>query len=216
MKFGLVCQPKKLVNEFKIYPILVSMIGGFIDFILKVNYYLRAQLIRIFYTRIILRIQGVAIGKGTFISSVYFSWPHKVRIGANCIIEHAVFFKHDGPLTIGKSIIIGDKVFIGNNCEFNIKSKIEIGNHCLIASGCKFIDHDHGMALGKPMHQQDCSAATIVLEEDVWLGVNVVVLKGVRIGKGAVVAAGAVVNKFIPPLEIWGGIPAKKIGHRGA
>jgi acetyltransferase-like isoleucine patch superfamily enzyme len=52
------------------------------------------------------------------------------------------------------------------------------------------------------------------LEEDVWLGCHVVVLMGVKIGRGAVVAAGAIVNKNIPSYEIWGGVPAKKIGER--
>lgn len=56
----------------------------------------------------------------------------------------------------------------------------------------------------------------IVVEEDVWLGVNVVVLKGVTIGRGAVVGAGAVVTKSIPPFEIWAGIPAHRIGIRSA
>ena len=56
--------------------------------------------------------------------------------------------------------------------------------------------------------------AEIVLEEDVWLGVNVVVLKGVRIGRGAIVAAGAIVTKDVPSYEIWGGVPARRLGER--
>jgi acetyltransferase-like isoleucine patch superfamily enzyme len=54
----------------------------------------------------------------------------------------------------------------------------------------------------------------IIIGENVWLGCNVAVLKGANIGDGAVVAAGAVVTKSIPPYEIWGGVPAKKIGER--
>lgn len=57
--------------------------------------------------------------------------------------------------------------------------------------------------------------ARVYLEDNVWLGANVVVLTGVTIGAGAVVAAGAVLTKPVPPFEIWGGVPARKIGDRG-
>jgi acetyltransferase-like isoleucine patch superfamily enzyme len=60
------------------------------------------------------------------------------------------------------------------------------------------------------MHGQPAPKEEIILEEDVWLGCNVVVLKGCTIGKGAVVAAVAVVTKSIPAYEIWTGVPAKK------
>ena len=64
------------------------------------------------------------------------------------------------------------------------------------------------------MNRQPCPDAPIVLEDDVWLGVNVVVLKGVTIGRGAVVGAGAIVTKSIPACEIWAGVPARKVGTR--
>jgi len=70
------------------------------------------------------------------------------------------------------------------------------------------------MELGILVKNQIAPKSAIYIEEDVWFGCNVVVLKGVYIGKGAVIAAGAVVNKSIPPYEIWGGVPAKKIGVR--
>jgi acetyltransferase-like isoleucine patch superfamily enzyme len=99
-------------------------------------------------------------------------------------------------------------------CEFNIDHRIQIGNDCLIASGCRFVDHNHGMNLGNVMREQKSSGSAITLGDDVWLGCNVVVLSGVHIGNGAIVAAGAVVTKSILPYEIWGGVPAKKIGDR--
>jgi acetyltransferase-like isoleucine patch superfamily enzyme len=64
------------------------------------------------------------------------------------------------------------------------------------------------------MRKQSASMRRIKIGCDVWLGCNVTVLKGVNIGGGAVIAAGAVVTKSIPPYEIWGGVPAKKIGER--
>jgi acetyltransferase-like isoleucine patch superfamily enzyme len=147
-------------------------------------------------------------------SKLKFVWPHKTRIGKSCVIESGVQFKHDGPYSKGKSIVIGDYVFIGTGTEFNIKDSVIVGNNCLIASGCRFIDHDHGLSKNKLIRLQDCPSQPIKIEEDVWIGANVVVLKGVHIGKGAIVAAGAVVNKHVPAFEVWGGIPAKKIGVR--
>ncbi len=97
-----------------------------------------------------------------------------------------------------------------------MRRRIEIGADCLIASGCKFIDHDHGSARrDTPMREQSEGAeAEIILGEDVWLGVNVVILKGVHIGRGAIVGAGAVVTQTIREFEIWGGVPARKLGER--
>lgn len=56
--------------------------------------------------------------------------------------------------------------------------------------------------------------ADVIIEEDVWTGTNVVILKGVTIGRGSVVAAGAVVNKSCPPYSILGGVPAKVLKYR--
>ncbi len=161
------------------------------------------------------QIQGAHFGVGTRVPRLAMTWPHQVAVGAHCALEEDIFFKYDGYWQPGPSIIIQDRVFIGKGCEFNIRKHIEIGSDSLIASGCKFIDHDHEMSVGEgPMRGLSCPEAAIVLEEDVWLGVNVVVLKGVTIGRGAVVGAGAVVTKPIPPYEIWAGIPARKIGER--
>lgn len=54
----------------------------------------------------------------------------------------------------------------------------------------------------------------VTIEEDVWCGANVTILKGVAIGKGSVIAAGAVVTKNVGEYEIWGGTPARKIKNR--
>ncbi len=159
-------------------------------------------------------IQGARFGERTAVPRLFISWPHQLQVGDDCSLEDGVNFKFDGIWQAGPSIIVGNRVFVGRNCEFNITKGIEIGDDCLIASGCKFIDHDHGIALGIPMNIQPGIEAPIVLENDVWLGVNVVVLKGVSIGSGAIVAAGAVVTKNIGADEIWAGVPARKIRDR--
>jgi len=154
------------------------------------------------------------IGKGTHISKISVTWPHQVVLGKNCKLEDGVYFHYDGIYSNGPSIFIGDCVFIGNNTEFNSTTTIIIGDHALIAAGCKFIDHSHGFKHGQLIKTQKSSKKAITLGSDVWLGCNVVVLKGVTIGNGAVIAAGAVVTKPIPEYEIWAGVPAKKIGNR--
>lgn len=159
--------------------------------------------------------QGLSIGSTTLSSSVAFTWPHKVQIGNNCLIEEGVFFKHDGIWSDGKSIVVGDRVFLGRSVEFNVRKLVRIGNDSLIASGCKFIDHDHGFAdLNIPMRLQPGLEDAITIENDVWLGANVTILKGVSIKSGAIIAAGAVVTRSVPAYEIWGGVPASKFGDR--
>jgi acetyltransferase-like isoleucine patch superfamily enzyme len=158
--------------------------------------------------------QGLQVGRGTTLPQLSMTWPHQVRLGKNCMIESGSSFKFDGIWQTGPSIRIEDNVFIGAGCEFNIRSGIDIGNDSLIASGCKFIDHDHGIITNELMRTQHGPEKPIKIGQDVWLGCNVIVLKGVEIGDGVIVAAGAVVTKSIVGNEIWGGVPARKIGER--
>lgn len=181
-----------------------------VAFRLRYRYAIRPRLRKLFWQML-----GASFGPRTRVGRLTATWPHQICIGSKCVLEDDVFFKYDGWWKPGPSIVIGDDVFVGRGCEFNIMERIRIGRDCLIASGCKFIDHDHGLTVDDgPMRTLPCPGEEIELEDDVWIGVNAVVLKGVSIGRGAVVAAGAVVTKSIPPYEIWGGIPARQIGSR--
>ena len=73
---------------------------------------------------------------------------------------------------------------------------------------------NHSADLHLPMMLQPLREADVVIEDDVWLGANVIVTSGVRIGRGAIVAAGAVVTKDVPPYAIVGGVPAKVLRMR--
>lgn len=160
--------------------------------------------------------QGMRIGDGTRLPvSFRTNWPNQVSFGRQCVVQDGVTvdFCHGVPMP-GPSVVIGNRAFIGRGCEINIRLGLSIGDDALIASGCKFIDHDHGLQTAAPMRLQSGPEARITVQEDVWLGVNAVVLKGVTIGRGAVVAAGAVVTRSVPPYEIWGGVPARRIGSR--
>jgi acetyltransferase-like isoleucine patch superfamily enzyme len=161
-----------------------------------------------------LQLRGARIGQNVSLARTTVTWPHQLEIGPRTVIEQDVYFKYDGPWKPGPSIIIGSDTFIGAASEFNIRASIRVGESCLIASGCKFIDHDHRIAPQGESLRDGGPEAPISLESNVWLGVNVVVLKGVNIGTGAIVGAGSVVTKSIPPNEIWAGVPAKQIGRR--
>lgn len=154
------------------------------------------------------------IGTGTVLPPIHCSWPHQVQLGAGCRLEHGVYFHFDGIYKPGPSILVGDGCFLGQGCEFNVCGKVSLGRNCLIAAGSRFIDHDHDISGLGPLPKREGPCVPIAVGDDVWVGANSVVLKGVEIGRGAVVAAGAVVTKNIPPNEIWGGVPAKKIGER--
>lgn len=159
-------------------------------------------------------IQGMQVGVDTVLPKLFVTWPHQVKIGSHCTLEELISFKFDGIRKPGPCIRIEDHVFVGAGCEFNIRLGIDVGADSLLASGCRFIDHDHGIVQGILMRNQHGPEKAIKIGSNVWLGCNVVILKGVEIGDGAVVAAGAVVTKSILPNEIWGGVPAKKIGER--
>ena len=118
----------------------------------------------------------------------------------------------------GGSVRIGDHAHIQSHC--NIKGFLGstiIGRNVQIAPHCGFSPYEHGM---DDLHtsirdQKITSSGDIVLEDDVWLGLNVQVLDGVRIGEGTVVGAGAVVTKSLPSHCIAVGVPARVIRRRG-
>ena len=161
------------------------------------------------------RILGMQIGKGTVLPRIHVNWPRKVALGARCMVEDDVRFKIEDPWRDGPSIVIGDATFLGSGCDFNSQCSIHIGRQCMIAAGVRFVDTDHGFAdRSKPMFGQPTTKAPIRIADDVWLGANAIILKGVTIGRGAIIGAGAVVTRSIPEYEIWGGVPARRIGVR--
>ncbi|HSN49376.1 MAG TPA: acyltransferase, partial [Flavobacterium sp.] len=99
-------------------------------------------------------------------------------------------------------------------CEFVCSSKIVIGNDCFIASSTTVNDTGHEFAKHTKIKDQPITTAKITIEDDVWIGTSCVLLQGITIGKGSIIAAGSVVNKSIPEYEIWGGIPARFIKKR--
>ncbi len=96
---------------------------------------------------------------------------------------------------------------IGNKVIFGPKPTIITGDHRMDIIGKYIID----VTDEEKLPEQD---APVTIEDDCWIGANVTILKGVSIGRGTVVAAGAVVNRDIPPYSIAGGVPAKVLKFR--
>lgn len=161
------------------------------------------------------RLKGLRIAKGKcFIGSISCEWPGSVEIGVDCYIEDGVDFKIVHPFFNTNYIRFGDNLFIGRNCEFHCKSSIVVGNNCMIASSTTFVDVGHTTLKAELINKQHVFSKEIVVADDVWIGTGCTVLMGVTIGDGAVIAAGSLVNKAIPPYQIWGGVPAKFIKNR--
>jgi acetyltransferase-like isoleucine patch superfamily enzyme len=121
-------------------------------------------------------------------------------------------------IAIGNGVYIGKDVFIEANCE--------IGNYCLIANRVAIVgrrDHDF-RAVGIPVRfspwigarsaSNDVLDDCAVIGDDVWLGYGATVLSGVRIGRGAIVAARSVVTKDVAPYDVVAGNPARAVGRR--
>jgi len=128
--------------------------------------------------------KGVRIYEG-----VTLWYPYRIHLGANVTLNEWVYLSGFGGLNIGDNVRIGHRVSI--------------------------ITSDHIYRdIQMPIAEQGLVSAPVSIESDVWIGCNVTILKGVRIGKGAIIAAGAVVTKHVPPFAIVGGVPAKVISHR--
>ena len=110
----------------------------------------------------------------------------------------------------GKNIHIGKHVFINMGCKFQDQGGIFIGDGVLIGHNVVLTTLNHAM---QPERRSDMLPAPIHIGKRVWIGSNATVLPGVTIGDGAVVAAGAVVTRYVPANTVVGGVPAKVIRH---
>lgn len=113
------------------------------------------------------------------------------------------------------SIKIGENTYLGPSVKIYGHGSVVIGANCLIAMDCKIISANHTIPPRvKLIKEQPDILLPIVIGDDVWLGAGVIVLGGIEIGKGAVIGAGSVVTKDIPPYSIAAGNPAKIIKER--
>ena len=114
-----------------------------------------------------------------------------------------------------RNLIIGDHVYIGNNCHLSIDD-LSIDDYTLLASGISIIGGDHVFDVpGKPIRTTGrAERKGVVIGKDCWIGHGSIILDGVQIGEGSIIAAGSIVTKNVEPYSIYAGMPAKKIKNR--
>lgn len=113
---------------------------------------------------------------------------------------------------------IGAFCYINEHCVLYSGTGIELGDNVLLAPGVKIVPANHEFADPEtPIRLQGFqpSKGGVMLEDDVWVGAGAVILDGVRLGRGCVVAAGSVVKDSFPANSILAGVPAKVVGRRG-
>jgi acetyltransferase-like isoleucine patch superfamily enzyme len=160
--------------------------------------------------------------------------PHKIAIGDNVVIDDACCLDAKG--TDNKGILIGTGVFVGRNtilsckngdiivdndanvgfnCEIFSASRVRVGKSVLMAAYTYLVGGDHLYdRIDIPVLEQGRTARGIEVADNAWLGTHVVVADGSRIGRDAIIGAGAVVIGDIPEFSIAAGIPAKVIRDR--
>ena len=127
-----------------------------------------------------------------------------ITIGKGSTIHMGTRFYFPENITIGEDTIVGEDAVLDG------RDKLIIGDHVAIATGVMLFNSQH--EINDELFSS--STAPVIIEDYVFIGPRVIVQPGVRIGKGAIVAAGAVVVKDVPSYAIVGGVPAKVIGDR--
>lgn len=168
--------------------------------------------------------KGAVIGNGCSLGPnawcVNFGTKNNVKIGERVVCRGILRCENwaDAHLTIG------DDVYIGDDSIISCAERVEIGRLTMLAHGVQIFDNDtHPLdpiersrdyirILGNnPGPRSPIASAPIWIGERVWIGLNSIVMKGVRIGEGSVIAAGSVVVSDVPPYTIVAGDPAKAV-----
>jgi len=132
-----------------------------------------------------------------------------LKIGKGCIVYEGTKAIHCYNISLGNNVNINSGVYIDGH------DRVVIGDSCLIGPGVKILTSNHEIDnIDRPMSECGLICLPVTIEEDVWLGSNVIITPGVRLSKGTVVAAGAVVTKDTEPYTIYAGIPAKILRRR--
>ena len=167
-----------------------------------VKYSLEEMLAGWFFSRKLTR-HGITIVSGGW------PWPKVINRGGEIHTENCQFYS-GVRLEVGPEgkLEIGNGTYLNRNTLVHASSLVRIGADCQVSWDVVIIDSDMHPVPGQT------SVKPIIIEDEVWIGCRVVILKGVHIGKGAVIAAGAVVTKDVAPYTIVGGVPASIIQPR--
>ncbi len=165
-------------------------------------------------------------------ASVVFEYPSAISLADASTINRGSVIrasetgrihigKHTGVLEYtlitsnGGNISIGDNSWLGAGSQIYGNGNVSIGNHVLIAAQVVVNTVSHNYENPEvPINLQGLNVAPVVIEDDVWIGLGAKILQGVTVGRGAIIAAGAVINKDVPPYAIVAGVPGKVLRYR--
>ena len=134
----------------------------------------------------------------------------RITLGSKSVLAYGVML-----LTHGGTIELGENCSVNEYCMLYGHGGLKIGNNVSIATGTVIVPANHNFSRRDvPFKLQGSTGHGIALEDDIWVGANATILDGVRIGKGAIVGAGAVVTRDVAPYTIVGGTPARFIKER--
>lgn len=138
----------------------------------------------------------------------------RIVIGPHCQIYDFVVMRSVGG---SGDIELGAHCYINPHCVLYSGNGIRLGDYVLIGPNCSIVPANHAFdRRDVPIRHQGFmpSRGGVVIEDDVWIGAGCTILDGASIGRGAIIAAGSVVRDVVPPGEIWGGVPARRLGVR--
>jgi len=136
-------------------------------------------------------------------------YKRRITIGNNAAIDEHVCIKYP------ERMFVGTNSYIGRGSMIQASGFVDIGDDVIIGPYVKIWSSDHVFdRLDIPIHLQGHTFAKVIIGNDVWIGTNAVILKGVSIGNGAIVAAGSLVNKNVPAYAVVAGNPARVLKYR--
>ena len=131
------------------------------------------------------------------------------RVGKRVVFYPGVW------ISPGSGLELGDDVDLARNVLVTTGGGVSIGDRVLVGYGAQIFSTNHSIPGGRaPIFYAGHEPARVLIEKDAWLGANCVVVPGVRIGEGTVVAAGSVVTKDLPAWTICAGVPARVVRER--
>lgn len=140
-----------------------------------------------------------------------------LRFGNNVTIGRDAQIRPSGYYgrALGVGLIVGDNSNIGPSCYIGAFGGIRIGRDVMMATNVVILSEEHNYTDGRvSMKSQGAAGRETVIEDDVWLGARCTILGGAHVGKGAVVAAGALVKGDVEPYSVVAGVPARPVRHR--
>ena len=142
-----------------------------------------------------------------FRGKIRFSLKADIRIRKNGKLimepESGIADRNIIRVTNSGRLILKKGSNISQSCIIVCQELISIGEYTSVGPHCCIFDHDHNFKTKGLINRSGCVSAPIILEDNVWIGSNCVILKGVKIGTGSVVAAGSVVTKDVPPHTLY-------------